>query len=211
MQLYYIYDALCGWCYGFSPVITKFSESYKNELNFHVLSGGMITGEREGPVGVVASYISEAYKVVEQRTGVNFGTAFLQNILAEGSTNFTSRRTGVAMSVFKRLHPEHQINYASDLNSAIYHNGVAPEDDLAFAKAASHYGTTSDKFYTMMQEQKFVDLTDEEFVAVTAMGISGFPTVMLQSDGQAVVLARGYITYNNLEQAYLKGREVLSK
>jgi len=26
ITLYYFYDALCGWCYGFSPVIAKLAD-----------------------------------------------------------------------------------------------------------------------------------------------------------------------------------------
>lgn len=40
--LVYCYDAYCGWCYGFSRVIKKIYEEYKDQLDFEVLSGGMI-------------------------------------------------------------------------------------------------------------------------------------------------------------------------
>ncbi len=56
-KLIYVYDALCGWCYGFSPVISKIHKEYKDSLEFEVISGGMILGDRIGPIGEVASYI----------------------------------------------------------------------------------------------------------------------------------------------------------
>ncbi|HVE60446.1 MAG TPA: hypothetical protein VNA26_01410, partial [Chitinophagaceae bacterium] len=40
--VYYCYDALCGWCYGFSPVMKKIEQEYKDQVSFDVLSGGMI-------------------------------------------------------------------------------------------------------------------------------------------------------------------------
>ena len=43
--LIYCYDAYCGWCYGFSKVITRIAKEYKDSLAFDVLSGGMIFDE----------------------------------------------------------------------------------------------------------------------------------------------------------------------
>ncbi|MEI9933445.1 MAG: thioredoxin domain-containing protein [Ferruginibacter sp.] len=43
--LIYCYDAYCGWCYGFSPVIKKIAQQYQKELDIEVLSGGMLIGE----------------------------------------------------------------------------------------------------------------------------------------------------------------------
>ncbi len=45
-RIIYVNDALCGWCYGFSPVITAIHEKYKDELDFEVISGGMVTGSQ---------------------------------------------------------------------------------------------------------------------------------------------------------------------
>jgi putative protein-disulfide isomerase len=78
--VYYCYDALCGWCYGFSPVIKKLAEEYKGKLDFEVLSGGMIMPENTQTIGAMAKYISESYKNVEQLTGTKFGEDYLWHI-----------------------------------------------------------------------------------------------------------------------------------
>jgi putative protein-disulfide isomerase len=58
--LYYCYDAYCGWCYGFSPVIKKIAADYKEQLAFDVLSGGMIFDEKPRHIGVMAGYSGKA-------------------------------------------------------------------------------------------------------------------------------------------------------
>jgi hypothetical protein len=79
--IYYCYDAYCGWCYGFSPVIRRLFEAYKHLLAFEVLSGGMILPETPQPIGVMADYIREAYPTVEKHTGIKFGEDWLWHIL----------------------------------------------------------------------------------------------------------------------------------
>ncbi len=32
--LIYCYDAYCGWCYGFSKVISRIEEEYRDRLGF---------------------------------------------------------------------------------------------------------------------------------------------------------------------------------
>ena len=88
-QVVYVYDPLCGWCYGFSNVITKLQENYQSKIDFTVLSGGMMMGSREEPISVMADYIKGAYKTVEQKCGVTFGERYLKGIL-ESKTYISS-------------------------------------------------------------------------------------------------------------------------
>lgn len=40
MQVYYIFDSYCGWCYGFETILKPFIEAHP-ELEVTVLSGGL--------------------------------------------------------------------------------------------------------------------------------------------------------------------------
>lgn len=39
MKLIYVWDAICGWCYGFESVLTKFVRNHP-ELELKMVSGG---------------------------------------------------------------------------------------------------------------------------------------------------------------------------
>src|SRR6188768_1553004 len=75
--LHYIYDALCGWCFGFSPVVQTLYDKYQDKLQFDVLCGGMIPPECAQPFSAKAGFIASAYKQVEEFTGRHFGEAYL--------------------------------------------------------------------------------------------------------------------------------------
>src|SRR5688572_26081649 len=97
--IYYCYDAYCGWCYGFSPVIKKIWTSYKDRLAFDVLSGGMILPEKPIHIASSAGYISKEYKQVENLTGVEFGKDYLWHILnpAESDWYPSSEKPAIAL------------------------------------------------------------------------------------------------------------------
>lgn len=198
-KIFYIYDALCGWCYGFSPVMEKLYNTYKDEIDFEVLSGGMIMGDRVGPIGQVAPYISHAYKDVERASGVKFGEAFLNNILAKGTTVLSSEKPAVAMSVFKTYYPGKSILFAASLQKAIYYDGIEPEDVNAYGKYALQYDIDPVDFISKMKDKTYRNMAECEFQQVAEWGISGFPTVVYQQGDKFYLIARGYTSYGELE------------
>jgi putative protein-disulfide isomerase len=200
-KLIYVYDALCGWCYGFSPVISKIHEEYKDSLEFEVISGGMILGDRIGPIGEVASYIKNAYKDVENRTGVKFGEGFLKDILEDGKVIFTSIPAANALSAFKEFIPEKAVEFAHSLQTAIYSDGIAPANESAYPPLVQKFGISSDEFATKMNSQEIAEKARLDFALSSQLQVNGFPTVFYTKDSsEFFVIARGYTEYDTLKE-----------
>ena len=106
MNLIYCYDAYCGWCYGFSDIIKKISEKYKNNFYIEVLSGGMVLPEKPVPIATTASYIKSASKKVEELSGVKFGEDYLWHINNPDESDWfpNSEKPSIALSVFKEYY-----------------------------------------------------------------------------------------------------------
>ncbi len=198
-QIIYIYDALCGWCYGFSPVMQQIHDKYKENITFTVLSGGMVTGARVGPIGQVAAYIREAYKTVEAHTGVRFGEGFLHHILEKGEAIFDSVPPARALTVFKSYLPEQAVAFAGVLQKAIYDDGIEPENLAAYGKYAAAFGLDPAYFVLQMQQNQYVDATEEEFQQVAEWGIQGFPTVLMATSNQLYLIASGYASFEHMD------------
>ena len=200
-RIIYIYDALCGWCYGFSPVMMKIYEKYKNELDFDVLSGGMVLGERAGEIGKVAGYISKAYQQVETTTGVKFGEGFLKNVLEPGTAWFSSEKLGVAMTVFKQLLPQHALPFAHDLQQAVYEKGTDMNIDINYLPLLEKYKINPSLFMSIFKSEDALERTKDEFQFVSEMGITGFPTVLFAKGSEGFVITRGYQSFKCIETA----------
>ncbi|MBC8110580.1 MAG: DsbA family protein [Verrucomicrobia bacterium] len=198
-KIIYVYDALCGWCYGFSPVMKQFFEKYKQEFTFDVLSGGMVLGERAGEIGKVAPYISWAYKNVEEATGVKFGENFLENVLKPGTAIFSSEKSGIAMTVFKHFQPHKAVYFAHDLQDAVYNLGLDLNSYEAYKPIIEKYHIKSDIFIRQMQDAETKERTFDEFALVSEMGINGFPTLIYANGSEGILLSRGYLSLEKLE------------
>lgn len=203
----YFFDPLCGWCYGFSNVISELHSKYKSEIAFDVISGGMITGDRIGPIGEVAPYIKTAYKTVEDRTGVKFGEKFLVNILEDGKTIFSSIPPSQALMAVKQLQPLKAFEFASTLKKAIYFDGINPNSFEAYLPYVEAIGISKEAFMATVQTQETVDATLDDFDISSRVGITGFPTVLYIRDQKPHVLAQGYLPLNDIIERIEKLRK----
>lgn len=200
--LYYCYDAYCGWCYGFSPVIRRVFEEYKQQLAFEVLSGGMILPEKPKPIGVMAGYIREAYKTVEAHTGIKFGEDWLWHIVNPDESDWFpySEKPAIALCVFKDYHPDRVIPFAGDLQYALHYEGRDLCDDEAYRHLLPVYGIPETEFYAKLHSPEYKEKAYYEFALVKQLKVTGFPTVFLQvSESKFYLLARGYTDYNTLK------------
>ena len=119
--LIYCYDAYCGWCYGFSPVIKRIIAAYKDELNIEVLSGGMMIGEQVMPIEKIGPYILQEYKRVEELAGVKYGEDYLWHINNPDKSDWVmnSEKPAIALCILKEYYPERQLEFATDLQYAL--------------------------------------------------------------------------------------------
>jgi putative protein-disulfide isomerase len=199
--LYYCYDAYCGWCYGFSPVIKRVFEEYGRQLAFEVLSGGLILPEQPRPIGVMAPYIQKAYKTVEERTGIKFGEDWLWHIFNPEQSDWypNSEKPAIALCVFKDYHYELAVTFATDLQYALHYEGRDLCDDEAYRHLLEKYGIPDTEFYSKLHSEAYKEKAYDEFALVKQLQVTGFPTLLLRvSDSKFYLLTRGYSDYASL-------------
>ena len=201
--LFYCYDALCGWCYGFSPVIKKLEDSYKDILMFDVLSGGMVMPDNAQPISKMAKYVSEAYKNVETLTGIKFGEDYLWHILNPDKSDWilNSEKPAVALSILKEAHPERAVEIACDLQYALMYEGRDLTDSEAYRHLLPKYKIGAEEFYKKLTNQEYLDQAYYEFALVKQLGVNGYPTLLLQvSDSKFYMISRGYADHETIKE-----------
>lgn len=201
--LLYIMDPLCGWCYGFSPVVMQLFEQHKDRLDFRVVPGGMITGARVEPVGKMVGYILQAYKRVEETTGIKFGEPYLDR-LREGTTISNSEPPCRALHLFSTLHPDRAVEFTHQLQRAIYLDGYDWNDPQTYAHLARLFGLDEKDFVRQWESEEARYAVQQEFQWVQAAGINGFPAVVLEKAEQYYLVAQGYRSLGNIESVVEK-------
>lgn len=201
--LYYCYDAYCGWCYGFSSVITQIAEEYKEQLQFDVLSGGMIFEEEPRHISAIATYIQTAYKTVEERAGVSFGEEFLWHVFNPEKSDWYPESTtpAIALCIMKEYCPDQAVFIASDLQYALNYEGRDLTDKEAYRHLLPKYNIPEETFFEKLRSEEYREKAYYEFALVKQLQVNGFPTVLMQvSDSRFFLLARGYTDYPTLKE-----------
>lgn len=200
ITLYYVYDALCGWCYGFSPVMRQVQEQFAgSEVKIEVISGGMVLGERAQPIGHMANYILEALPRLESMTGVSMSEAY-KEVLREGTRVYDSLLPSRALSAWKNQFPERQLEYAAALQKAIFEDAEPVNQPELYPQLAAQLGGDAQALQQELNSEHNQYNTQTEFQFTQELGISGFPALIGLKEGKFYMLARGFTPLEQLEE-----------
>jgi putative protein-disulfide isomerase len=199
----YIFDPYCGWCFGFSPVLQQLKEEYGDRLKFEIWAGGMITDDRVGPVSHMASYILDAYKVVEEHTGVAFGKPYL-DLLREGTDIADSAYPARALACVRMLAPGKSVDFGHALQNLYFQEGKSLTDPASYPPLLQSFGLEQALFDRLMESEEMSKLVEAEFAEVSRLGITGFPTTLIATEENTYLLSRGFAPHSNMEEAVEK-------
>ena len=201
--LIYCYDAYCGWCYGFSPVIKKIAADYKSVMQTDVLSGGMILPEKPVHISTSAGYILNAYKNVEELSGIKFGEDYLWHIKNSDDSDWypNSEKPAIAMCIFKEFYPERAIEFAGDLQHALHFEGRDLTDDEAYRLIIEKYSIQPEIFYEKLKSETYKEMAYYEFSLMKQLQVTGYPCVFVQTgELKFNMVARGYADFDTLKE-----------
>lgn len=84
--LHYIYDPLCGWCYGASPLLAAARQVPGLEIRLH--GGGLMKGVAVS--SELRNYVMQHDQRIAMLTGVPFGSAYFDKLLQDHSAVLSS-------------------------------------------------------------------------------------------------------------------------
>jgi len=198
ITLYYFYDALCGWCYGFSPVISKLGEELTDAvLKLEVISGNMVPDEGAQPISGMAQYLLSAIPRLEEMTGVQMGEAY-KAILRDGSRIYSSGRPGRALAWWKTQEPTQQAVFAGLLQRGIFQEGLPTDGESLYRFVAEKLDIDANALLQALDNESIAYAANAEAQFARELGISGFPALVGLKEGKFYLLARGFMPYETV-------------
>ncbi|MFC5284965.1 DsbA family protein [Pedobacter alpinus] len=198
-KLIYVYDALCGWCYGFSAVMHSLFEKYHHQFDFEVISGGMVLGDRQGPISESAELIKSHYPKVQETSGAIFGDAFLA-VLNEGSQFQSSEKPAIALCVFKSFEPHKVVLFAHDIQIAKFIDGIDLNIDDNYLPLISNYNISEKEFLEKLKSEEYKQNAYYDFALARQLQVSGYPAAFIQtSERNFYMITKGYSDLATME------------
>ena len=172
----YVADAYCGWCWGFGEGVAEFEAANRDRVRFTVISGGLFTGERAGPISLYP-HIAEANARIARLTGAAYGQAY-QQLLDEGAMVMDSTDAAAALAALREQAPERAIHWLHRLQEAFYVHGRSLSDPKTIADIAESEGLNAQRVLDQLADGSAAALAQADFVKARALGVSTYPTLL---------------------------------
>lgn len=196
--LIYVYDPLCRWCFGFHPTMEKLQKRFKGHLNIRVIPGGLAIDENAQTIQEGYQTIKDSLEKIEKMTGVSFGKNF-RLLAEEGSYLYDSEPACIAQTTINSLAPEHSLDFAGKLQTALFRDGKNLNHPETFTELISDYDLSGEKFSELYESDVIRKKTRQQFKWVQEQNASAFPTLLLEIGSDTGLMSKGYRPYDTLE------------
>ncbi|WP_315122047.1 DsbA family protein [uncultured Clostridium sp.] len=200
-KIYYVMDTMCGWCYGFSDVITKIQEKYKGIYDFNVLPGGMWVGDNAKIMNnSLGDYIKNHNKRIEELTGRRFGEGFNKNILENTSVVLDSLPGAKAVVLIQRLKKDAAFSFLKKIQEAFFIEGKDTNSLETYIEIAEGFGIAREEFEREFLSEALTEETFEYFNMAASMRVMSFPTVIVAKGDEGKIISQGYSSFEELDK-----------
>ena len=199
-KIIYIFDALCPWCYAFTPVVKTLYDSFKKQFEFEMISGGLVQKNDMVPSDEARRSVSRKdYKTIADQTGISFGEPFFKLAAQEGIVQ-DSEVPATALAVFREIDsPYPDIAFVSELMAHIYMKGFNPGTDTIYKKLAENFHLDSHKFIALMKDDYYKQRARYDFALAKQLRAEAFPRLYLQTSATYFhLIAKGYSDYDTI-------------
>lgn len=186
--LHYIYDPLCGWCYGAEPLAWAASKVDGLKLELH--AGALWPQPTQLPEPT-RRYIQQADARIAEMSGQPFGEPYLQQLLLDPSLVLDSRPVIAAVLAAQSLDPSKALPMLRAIQHAHYEHGKRVVEEATLVDIAASVGLGREAFATAYGNVP----VDRHIAAARELmnnvGAQGFPTFVLEIDGEWFAVPHG--------------------
>ncbi|MGK7245170.1 DsbA family protein [Buttiauxella agrestis] len=192
--LHYIFDPLCGWCYGVAPLV-KAARAVKG-LSIALHGDGMMVGNHRRTIDAQwRGHVIEHDARIAAMTGQPFGDAYINGLLLDTTAVMDSAPPTCAILAAQKL-AGRGLDMLHLIQVAHYQHGKRVADLPVLEALALELGLSAPPFSAEMQaiDGEILNQHIAESRALLAqLGGRGFPTFALENNvGQLQVLDAGH-------------------
>lgn len=198
-KIIYVYDPLCGWCYGQSEHLRSFAQTLKQEVR--VIPGGMVPKERANSLKPMADYLKSAQKRVTELSGAEFSQEFADRLEDEDFI-LNSDVAGAAQSLFNHLYPQRQMDFAAAIQKKLYKGGLNISEESVVFACLEELEVDLPAFKALWDKGEANKRYQADLQLVKGWGIQGFPAILVERDSQLSMIAHGFLAENRLMENY---------
>lgn len=193
MRITYLFDPLCGWCYGAGPALEWLAAV--DDVTLELSPTGLFAGESARRMDkVFASYAWQNDQRIARLTGQPFTEAYRSQVLGAEGTMFDSAPATLALVAVGLTEPGDELAALKAIQRARYEDGLNNSDLATVAGILANAGLSAAAERISAPDDELLAAYRERISAARAdmarFGVGGVPALVI-GEGAGRRLLRG--------------------
>lgn len=174
IKLYYVYDPMCSWCWGYKPTIERLKQQLPGTILFEYLVGGLAPDSDLPMPPEMQQKIEGIWRQIEQQLGTEFNYRFWTDCVAVRSTYPACR--AVIAAGFQDAYE----SMLQGLQEAYYLRAMEPHRIETHRQVAQEIGLDLQQFDKDLHSDLLEGVFDDQLSLAKSLGVSSYPSLVLQ-------------------------------
>ncbi|HDO1327824.1 TPA: DsbA family protein [Aeromonas veronii] len=180
--LHYVYDPLCGWCYGAAPLLQAAATIAGLKIELH--AGGLWMGSRRQPMGeALRDYVRPHDQRIEALTGQHFGERYFNELLLREGCLLDSEPPIRAVLAVTALGGDGLV-MLHRIQQSHYRDGIWIGEPAFLATLAAEQGIAAEAFQQSYLQAPLLQHLADSQGWMKRLGGQGYPTLGIERGGK---------------------------
>ncbi|HHQ4518300.1 DsbA family protein [Aeromonas veronii] len=180
--LHYVYDPLCGWCYGAAPLLQAAATLDGLKIELH--AGGLWLGSRRQPMGeALRDYVRPHDQRIEALTGQHFGERYFNELLLREGALLDSEPPIRAILAVTALGGD-GLAMLHRIQQSHYRDGIWTGELAFLATLAAEQGIAAEAFQQAYLQAPLLQHLADSQGWMKRLGGQGYPTLGIEREGR---------------------------
>jgi len=187
VELVYVGDPMCSWCYGIAPELKKVMNHYGDQLDMELVLGGLRPYNTETVLSL-KEFLTHHWDDVAKASGQKFN----YEILNRGDITYDTEPPSRATIVVREMDPSKEIQFFKKCQTAFYLENKNMHLSESYHDILTELKLDIASFEKLFNSDEMKSKVKGDFIKAGEMGVRGFPTLLLKKDGQYIQIANGF-------------------
>jgi len=185
--LIYIGDPMCSWCYGITDELAAVKEKFDGKLNFELVMGGLRPYNTQ-TMSELKDFLAHHWEDVHKASGQQFQYGILDSETITYDTEPPCR----ANVVVRQLAPKQAFAFFKATQKAFYFYNKNMHLAESYHDMLKELDIDTQEFDQLFASDEMKALVRRDFERSAEWGVRGFPTLILEHNGQLTMITNGF-------------------
>jgi len=185
--LYYVYDPMCSWCWGFRPTWEVIQASLPDAIEVEFVLGGLAPDNDQPMSQAMREKLEATWHSIQNRLGTQFNFDYWRKANPRRSTYPACRAVIAAWQQGKGR------EMISAIQQAYYLRALNPSDTDTHVQLAKELGLDLVQFEGDLKSEATQGELMRQINLGQTLGAMGFPSLILEHEGQRHFIRHDYL------------------